>query len=345
MARLLRVQFEGAIYHVTLRGVERRNIFDNDRERERFLDRLAQDVETHGVRVYLYCLMANHVHLVLETPKANLSRFMHDLQTAYTVFYNRRHQRAGHLMQGRFGAQLVEGDEYLLKLSRYVHLNPVHVGSARALGLKERIAALRAYRWSSYRGYVGLGRPLEWMSETPVLAMMPGKASRRRREYRMFVEAGLAETDNAFLSALKDSPLGLGGEAFRERIQDLHLDLLHRHKRKEDVSFRRVGAQVPVQAVLDAVAQECGVDAVSLRRRQRGSFVRALASRMLLKHGGLTQREVAAILNLGTGAAISIQLRTLAAAAESSPRLRDLLARLDRRLEAQPRRKAQGTTR
>ncbi|MDA0578562.1 MAG: transposase [Verrucomicrobia bacterium] len=167
MARLLRVQFEGAIYHVTLRGVERRNIFDNDRERERFLDRLAQDVETHGVRVYLYCLMANHVHLVLETPKANLSRFMHDLQTAYTVFYNRRHQRAGHLMQGRFGAQLVEGDEYLLKLSRYVHLNPVHVGSARALGLKERIAALRAYRWSSYRGYVGLGRPLEWMSETP----------------------------------------------------------------------------------------------------------------------------------------------------------------------------------
>ena len=112
------MQFEGAIYHVTLRGVERRELFRDDGDRERFLDQLCKAVECDGVRVYLFCLMSNHVHLVVETPRANLSQFMHRLQTSYTVYFNLRHQRAGHLVQGRYGAVVVEGDEYLLKLSR-----------------------------------------------------------------------------------------------------------------------------------------------------------------------------------------------------------------------------------
>jgi REP element-mobilizing transposase RayT len=112
MARKLRVEDPGAIYHVTVRGVERRPLFVDDRDRERFVRRLGDAVAEYGVRLYLFCLMGNHVHLLIETPQANLSAFMHKVQTAYTVYFNLRHGRSGHLMQGRFGAEPVEGDEY-----------------------------------------------------------------------------------------------------------------------------------------------------------------------------------------------------------------------------------------
>jgi REP element-mobilizing transposase RayT len=150
MARKLRVHFPGAIYHVTLRGVGRCSIFMDDRDRERFLNRLAAGVELDGVRIYMFCLMSNHAHLLVETPKANLDRFMHRVETGYSVFFNLRHGRSGHLTQGRYGAKLVEGDEYLLKLSRYLHQDPVCTKRLEKLPLKERVALLRGYAWSSY---------------------------------------------------------------------------------------------------------------------------------------------------------------------------------------------------
>jgi REP element-mobilizing transposase RayT len=330
---MLRVQFEGAIYHVTLRGVERRDIFRDDRDRQRFLDRLAQDVETHGVRLYLFCLMTNHVHLLMETPRANLSRFMHDLETAHTVFFNRRHQRAGHLTQGRYGAKLVEGDEYLLRLSRYLHLNPVFVGSVTRLPLKERLAALRGYRWSSYRGYVGLAKPVEGVDYGPLLGVMPGKGARRRLGYRRFVEAGMAETDEEFIDALKESRLSLGTEAFRDWVQGLHIDRICRHKRKEDASFRRMERRLPVEEVFDVVSQETGAAVEAIRRRRRGTYLRPMAARMLVRYAGLTQREAAGELGLLTGAAVSIQATKLAQAAETDRRLREQLQRIEQRLE------------
>ena len=181
MARKLRVQFEGAIYHVTIRGVERRRIFDDDADRERFLMRLGDAVEEYGVRLYLFACMRNHAHLLCETPQANLSAFMHKLQTAYTVYYNLRHRRSGHLMQGRFGAEPVAGDDptsprlrragYLLKLSRYIHLNPVFVRGIKNLPMKDRLQHLRAYRWSSYRGYAGLEHPYAFVAEAPILRL------------------------------------------------------------------------------------------------------------------------------------------------------------------------------
>ena len=113
MARLL--QFPEAIYHVTVRGNEPRLIFRDDSDRLRFLERLAQSQELYSIRLYLACLMPNHLHLLLETPGGNLSSFMARLVTAYTVYYNLRHHRVGHLTQGRYRAQMVEGNEYLLK--------------------------------------------------------------------------------------------------------------------------------------------------------------------------------------------------------------------------------------
>jgi REP element-mobilizing transposase RayT len=137
MARPLRLEYPGAIYHVTARGNERRAIFRSDADRRRFVSKLLELREFHGVEVYAFTLMTNHYHLVICTPRANLAAFMQQFQTSYTVYFNRRHGRTGHLFAGRYKARLVEGGHYLLRLTRYVHLNPVKIRARAALGVDE----------------------------------------------------------------------------------------------------------------------------------------------------------------------------------------------------------------
>lgn len=124
MARPIRIEFEGALYHVTARGNERRAIFRSDADRALFLETLGECIAQFGLILHTYCLMRNHYHLVVETPRANLSRALGWLQTTYTIRFNRRHRRSGHLFQGRFKAHLVEADSYAMELLRYIHLNP-----------------------------------------------------------------------------------------------------------------------------------------------------------------------------------------------------------------------------
>lgn len=311
MARKLRVQFEGAIYHVTVRGVERRKIFKDDGDRKRFLECLETAVGAYGVRVYLFCLMSNHVHLLVETPQGNLSAFMHKLQTAYTVYYNLRHKRVGHLMQGRFGATPVEGDDYLLKLSRYIHLNPVHVRGLADQSLERRVAELRRYPWSSYRGYSGLARKYEYVDEGPILEMMEAPEKKRRLAYRRFVEAGLAETDEEFLEVMKGSRWGIGGSEFLARIRDIHDGMVLRSKRVEDVSFRRMEGKIEAERVMGVVAEAYGLKADDLGKRRYDCEARAVAAQMLGRYAGLNQRDVGGKLGMGTGAAVCQQLKRL----------------------------------
>ena len=156
MARPIRVEFEGAIYHVMARGNERRAVFRDDNDRQRLLETLAEMVERFGVRVHAYCLMPNHYHLLVGTPRGNLSRAIGWLQVTYTVRFNRRHRRSGHLFQGRFKAQLVEADEYARWLVVYVHLNPVRPRRKGEIIAGERARELDRYEWSSHRDYAGL---------------------------------------------------------------------------------------------------------------------------------------------------------------------------------------------
>ena len=116
-------------------------------------------VELHHVRLYAYVIMTNHYHLLVETPQGNLSRFMQQLNTSYTMYYNVKHDRVGHVFSGRYKAKVVHGDEYLLSLTRYIHVNPVNVRGMKGRGVEEKVRYLRGYRWSSYRGYAGLGKP------------------------------------------------------------------------------------------------------------------------------------------------------------------------------------------
>ena len=333
MARKLRVQFPRAIYHVTIRGVERRALFLDDRDRERFLSQLADGVELDGVRVYLYCLMTNHVHLVVETPRANVSQFMHRLQTGYTIYFNLRHERAGHLMQDRFGSVPVAGDDYLLKLTRYVHLNPVFAGRLKAAPLKERVEHLRHYKWSSYPGYAGRAKPEAFVDYGPLLALVGGKASQQRRSYRRFVEAGLAHTDEEFVAILKEVRWGLGDEGFMATIRDLHVDLTRKHQRPEDVSFRGTASLLDDETILAMVAAAMGIGREAFRRQVKGGWARPIAARLLCRHAGLRQREVASRLGLTTGAAVCLQLKRLQNALDHDGDLRRTVTSLEQQMQ------------
>jgi len=178
MARPLRIEYEGAFYHVTARGNERKKIFRTRGDYEKFLANLKDAAARFSVNVHSYVLMGNHYHLIVETPNANLSAFMHAIQSGYTTYFNRKRGRSGHLFQDRFKSILVDKDAYLLKLSRYIHTNPVR---ARIADTPE------AYPFSSYPAFI------DPRSETFVFRDLILSMSRGPEGYRRFVESILPE--------------------------------------------------------------------------------------------------------------------------------------------------------
>ncbi len=338
MARHLRVEYPGAIYHVTCRMVgdwrtEKTYLFKDDADRYRFLDRMAERVEQYNIRLYLFVLMTNHFHLVFETPEANCSKFMQSLSTAYTVYYNLRHKRHGHLLDGRYKAKLVDGDDYLLALSRYVHLNPVQVSAQKDKPIEDRIKALRAYRWSSYPSYIGRRKALEFVTYGPLLGEMTGRKREWPKRYREFVETGLAETDDDFKVALKLSPRSIGSDDFRAWIDEQYQKRLKKHARPEDVSFRHTSTPLSANNVLAILAEIFKVDTAEFSRRRHGSALRAVAARFLIRYAGLSQRDVADLLTIGSGSAVCKQLATLPSKLSKDRRLRRQIKEIETQLE------------
>ena len=337
MARQLRVEFPGAIYHITCRMVgdwrtEKTFLFKDDADHERFLERLAERVEQFNIRLYLFVCMTNHFHLVFETPEANCSKFMQSLSTAYTVYYNLRHGRHGHLFDGRYKAKLVEGDDYLLSLSRYVHLNPVQVSSQKLKPIEERIKALRAHRWSSYPSYIGRCKMLDFVEYGPLLAEMHGKRREWPKRYREFVESGLAESDDDFKVALKESPRSIGSDGFRAWIDDLYQKRVERHAKPEDAAFRHITEPLPPDRVLAVLADTFDVEVSEFSRRRHASPLRAVAAKCLIRYCGMTQRDVAALLNIGSGAAVGNQLKALPGKLADSRKLQKILRHAEKSL-------------
>jgi REP element-mobilizing transposase RayT len=202
MVRALRVEFAGALYHVTARGNARQKIFLDDEDRRGFLDLLGKEVEQQGWLCYAYCLMNNHYHLLIETPEPNLVAGMRRFGGVYTQRFNRRHRRVGHLFQGRYKAILVDKDAYLRELCRYVVLNPV-----RAKAVKK----IEQWPWSSYAATVGTEEGPAWLSAKAARALFGTRAA-----YERFVHEGLGQ-DSPW--AQLRGQIYLGGEAFLERMQ------------------------------------------------------------------------------------------------------------------------------
>jgi REP element-mobilizing transposase RayT len=181
MARPLRIEYPGALYHVTCRGNARGKVFLIDPDRELFLQVLAQAVERFNWRCHAYCLMSNHYHLLVETVDPTLARGMRQLNGVYTQEFNRRHSRTGHVFQGRYKAILVERDAYLLELARYVVLNPVRAKMVRSA---------KDWPWSSYRATAGTEVAPPLLTTDWILEQFGPSRKKAQAAYRKFVSAG-----------------------------------------------------------------------------------------------------------------------------------------------------------
>jgi REP element-mobilizing transposase RayT len=213
MARPLRIEYPGAFYHVTSRGNERKTIFINQRDREKFLSYLESATERYEARIHVYCLMDNHYHLLLETPAGNLSQIMHHVNGAYTTYVNTKRNRVGHLFQGRYKAILIDADEYAKELSRYIHLNPVRAGITMTPA---------EYRWSSCKYYTAKKRAPEWLKRHFLLGYFDDKLIPAMKRYHDFVVSVIDQEYESPLAELSN-PVILGSEAFVAEIKDQFL--------------------------------------------------------------------------------------------------------------------------
>lgn len=207
MARPLRIEFPGALYHLTARGDRREPIYEDDADRRTFLAILAEVVRQFNWTCYAYCLMTNHYHLVVGTPDGNLSKGMRQLNGMFTQASNRRRHRTGHLFQGRYKAILVDKDAYLLELSRYVVLNPVRA---------RRVTSVEKWPWSSFRATVGQAPAPAWLAVEGVLAQFGARRAPARRRYGKFVQEGVG---GASIWAGLRQQIYLGNEKFVTRMQ------------------------------------------------------------------------------------------------------------------------------
>src|SRR6056297_649547 len=187
MSRPLRIEFPGALYHITSRGDRREDIFLSDEDREVFLEVYSRTAERFGWICYAYCLMSNHYHLVIETPLLNLSSGMAYLNGTYTQKFNRKHKKVGHVFQGRYKSVMVERNTYLLELLRYVVLNPVRAKMVTDPG---------DWPWSSYGATVGNVDKPEWLNTEWVLSCFSEVPERARNEYKSFVSQGMRWGDS-----------------------------------------------------------------------------------------------------------------------------------------------------
>jgi len=192
-----RIEYPGAIYHVSSRGRHRQPIFPADDDRLKFLELLGESVEKHNFLIHGYCLMANHYHLVLETPRANLSSGMQFLNGGYSRYFKKKYHNLASLFEGPYNAELIQTDSYLLETARYIVLNPVRAGMVRYP---------EEYIWSSYLATSGASGGPGWLFHDRILSFFEGDSTARRGAYIKFVFEGIRDARKMnFQEGLKPS--------------------------------------------------------------------------------------------------------------------------------------------
>jgi REP element-mobilizing transposase RayT len=288
MARRLRIQYSGAIYHVMARGNGRQDIVADDSDRERLLACLERAVKRASWITYAFVFLTNHLHLVLKTPRPNLARGMQLFLSAYANSWARRHRQSGHLFQGRYRTELVEDETYLWVLTRYVHLNPVRAGL---------VVQPDAWPWSSCPGYFSRRARLDWIAYEELLAAWAGEFGRTDAEasYRRFVLSGVTSPPTAPWAEARHGWL-LGSERFLGRVRERLTEQRpsHRDLRREERLLHGLG----LGRVIEAVCRRYGVDARELGARGSRSPARAALAYLAKHHTECTRAELVPILGL-----------------------------------------------
>ena len=294
MARPLRIEFPGALYHVTSRGNERRPIFRSDRDRRAFLGFLAIAIRRFGWSVMAWVLIGNHFHLVIQTPEPNLSRGMQWLNGSYAGWFNHRHERSGHLFQGRFKALLIEKESYFTEVLRYVVLNPVRAGI---------VQRPEAYRWSSYRATAGLDSSYDCLDRDAVLAVFDDDHAAAQVQYCNFVQDRIESSDCLWDSLTNG--MYLGTDKWAKQMRSL---VESRPRSTDHPTAQRAVGRPQMHAVIMAVARAAG-ECTEAVRSMRGGASRRLAAWLGWHEGLLTLRSIAASLRLRSEGHISNLIR------------------------------------
>ena len=323
MARPLRIEHVGGWYHITARGNERRAIFRDDRDRFHFLGLLGEMVERFAVRLHAYVLMDNHYHLILQLKQCSLSLALQWLNLSYSAWFNRRHDRSGHLFGGRFKSILFSAPASALEVSRYVHLNPVRVGrlglakTARAamrIGasaapdpkeVRERVRSLRSYRWSSYPAYIGAAACPGWLDRGAMGAMHRGTREQQREHYRRYVESAVREglDTTGVWAELKEGAV-LGSAQFVQRL----CARLEGDRQEQRAAARLRGRWLALPEVIAAVEKVKGEPWQSFRDRH-GDGTRDMILYLGRRRCGMKLKELAAACGLGNYGSVAMAVK------------------------------------
>lgn len=321
MARPLRIQYPGAVYHVTCRGNERRDIFRDDEDRRTFLGLLTQSLNIYSVKLHAYVLMDNHFHLLVETPLGNLGEFMRHFNITYTARFNRRHKRCGNLYQGRYKSILVEKEAYLSALSRYIHLNPVKVKNLAKNSPKEQMEYLCQYAWSSLAGYLDQRKSEKIVDYHLVLADYGGDTKKGRACYRRQIQADLTTS----IAIKKDIIVQsiLGGEDFIRWVQETIPGEKERCEQPTAVELKRYARK---DTILEVLERETGKDLEGLRK-EKGDL-RRMAMDLLYRYGGLKGPVVGSMFTVSYNM-VSQERKRLRERLSQDQRLMDMLRRIE----------------
>lgn len=310
MARPIRIEFENAVYHVMARGNHRKAIFRDDRDRDRFLETLGECVGRFGPVIHAYCLMPHHYHLLVQTPRANLSAAMGWLQTTYSIRFNRRHARSGQLFQGRFKSILVDKDLYAATLIKYIHANSVRPQGKQKPIPVERKRDLDRFRWSSHKAFAGLGSQtwpdwlcLEWLC-------FFGRTKRAAQaEYRRQLAQLFGQPVSSPWDELRGG-LVLGNDALWDRVQAM----ISGSERDEEIHWTR-----------RSVTAELEKSLAELVSKQSDRRVKIW---ILVRLGGHRMTEVAKDYGFRDGSGVHQVVKRLEARADADPKLARTLALL-----------------
>jgi len=308
MSRPPRIGFAGALHHAMARGDRREEIFRDDQDRLKFLSYLAEGAERYKVKVHCYVLMANHFHLVVTTTQANLSKWMHQLKTAYTIYFNRRHQLVGHLFQGRFKSTVIEADKYLLEVSRYLHLNPVRGLTLGQGSPTERRERLRGYCWSSYRSYAGLEKMKSFLDGEAIEGVFESFSGERWKawKYRRWVEEALINGVEDPFEAVKWQQV-LGGEGFIRKLKDHWKQRVDRPKNYGQK--KNWSASLEAEEILKRVSEHFESNAQTLKEHGRDHVARRCAIALCWDFAGLSHREIATLFGMPSGNSVAQTIR------------------------------------
>lgn len=320
MPRRLRIEYEGAIYHVMTRGNARQDIVEDDDDRRRWRSLLEQTTACKQWEVVVYVLLNNHFHLLLKTPRPNLASGMQRFLSAYSQWWGRRRGRPGHLFQGRYKAESIEDETYYWTVSRYIHLNPVRAGL---------VARPEDWAWSSYPGYVDRRRRDPWIAHDALLASWQGGFGgvSPARGYRDFVEAGLKQpAASPFRDAIKGWILGSAG--FADRLRDLAGPVTS----NPPPPGARDLASLDAETVCRSVAEFYKLELDALGERRNPHIARAVAAGLCRQLTEATLRELAERLGLSRADSVPNLTRRFEAKMATSARLRKEVASIKQRL-------------